>query len=67
MPRDWKSYNEALVRRGEILLSLDFINNWDKELEEMNKGKEGKPYQYPNSFISLLTILHAYLLPYRQL
>ncbi|GIU71352.1 MAG: hypothetical protein KatS3mg003_0831 [Candidatus Nitrosocaldaceae archaeon] len=37
MPRDWRAYNEALVRRGEILLSLDFVDNYDKELEEMNK------------------------------
>ncbi len=58
MPRDWKAYNESLVRRGEILLDLDFIESWDKELEMMNKGKEGKPYQYPNSFIMLLAIIH---------
>ncbi len=66
MARDWKRYNELLVRRGEILLPLDIIDNWDKELGEMNRNKEGRPYKYPNSFIMLLAIIHAYLLPYIQ-
>ena len=33
----------------------------------MNEGKEGPRYRYPNSLISLLATVHAYLLPYRQL
>jgi hypothetical protein len=37
----WSEYNESLVRRGEILLGFDVINNWDNELEEMNKDKVG--------------------------
>jgi len=28
--RDWKGYNEALVKRGLILLDLDFIADWSK-------------------------------------
>jgi hypothetical protein len=37
-------------------MSLDFdvIDNWDNELEEMNKGKEGRKFVYPDSFIKLL-------------
>ncbi|GIU72027.1 MAG: hypothetical protein KatS3mg003_1506 [Candidatus Nitrosocaldaceae archaeon] len=33
------AYNidERLIKRGEILLSLDFVNNYEQELEEMNK------------------------------
>ncbi len=37
----WSDYNESLVIRGEILLGFDVIDNWDKELEEMNRGKIG--------------------------
>lgn len=37
----WSEYNESLVRRGEILLGFDVIDNWDKELEKMNQGKVG--------------------------
>jgi len=35
------SYNQSLVRRSEILLGFDVIDNWDSELEEMNKDKVG--------------------------
>lgn len=65
--RNWKEYNEALVRRGEILLDMDFIKTWHDELARMNEGKEGKPFDYPDSLITLLAVVHAYLLPYRQL
>ncbi len=34
----WSDYNQSLVRRGEILLGFDVINNWDTELKEMNEG-----------------------------
>lgn len=32
MAADWSRYNEALVKRGEIL--LDILQSWGKELEE---------------------------------
>ncbi|MDN5846964.1 MAG: IS5/IS1182 family transposase, partial [Candidatus Nitrosocosmicus sp.] len=28
---DWPSYNKALVRRGEILFSYDFLDMWGSE------------------------------------
>ena len=65
--RNWKNYNESLVKRGEILLDFDVIDNWDSELEKMNKGKEGRKFVYPDSFIKLLGYMRAYFhLPYRQ-
>lgn len=65
--RDWSSYNESLVRRGQVLLDFDVIDNWDKELEIMNRAKVGEPYAYPNSFVQLLGYMRAYFhLPYRQ-
>lgn len=65
--RNWREYNEALVRRGEILLDMDFIDSWPDELAKMNDGKVGKPFDYPESFLAMLAVVHAYLLPYRQL
>jgi transposase len=65
--RDWKGYNEALVKRGLILLDLDFVADWSRELKAMNEHKEGAKYRYPESFIKLLAVVHAYVLPYRQL
>ena len=50
---DWPSYNESLVMRGEILLDLDLLQSWGEELEEMNRGKEGGRYRYPQSLIEL--------------
>jgi IS5 family transposase len=65
--RNWKKYNESLVRRGEVLLDFDVIDKWDNELEEMNKDKEGRKFVYPDSFIKLLGYMRAYFhLPYRQ-
>lgn len=65
--RDWSSYNESLVRRGQVLLDFDVIDNWYKELEIMNKGKVGEPYFYPSSFLQLLGYMRIYFhLPYRQ-
>jgi len=65
--KNWKEYNEKLVRRGEFYISMDFLDNWDKELEEMNKGKKGRPYEYPDSFMFFLAFLHIAFLPFRQL
>ena len=60
-------YNESLVKRGEVLLDFDVIDNWDYELEKMNQGKEGRKFVYPDSFIKLLGYMRAYFhLPYRQ-
>jgi hypothetical protein len=64
---NWSSYNQSLVRRGEVLLGFDVINNWDTELKEMNKDKVGEPFHYPNTFLLLLGYAKAYFhLPYRQ-
>ena len=63
----WSVYNQSLVRRGEILLGFDVINNWDTELKEMNKEKVGEPFHYANTFLLLLGYAKVYLhLPYRQ-
>ncbi len=65
--KDWSLYNESLVRRGQVLLDFDVIDNWYKELEIMNKGKVGEPYSYPSSFLQLLGYMRVYFhLPYRQ-
>ena len=65
---NWSSYNQSLVRRGEILIGFDVIENWDIELKQMNKDKVGEPFHYPNTFL-LLLLGHAkayFHLPYRQ-
>ena len=55
--RDWSIYNEQLVKRGEFYLCLDFIDQWDDELAQMNAGKPGWPFQYPAVLKGLLSFL----------
>jgi hypothetical protein len=33
---NWRIYNESLVRRGEIVLDFDVIDNWNSELNRMD-------------------------------
>jgi hypothetical protein len=63
----WSVYNQSLVRRGELLIAFDVIDNWDSELKQMNKDKIGEPFHYPNTFLLLLGYAKVYFhLPYRQ-
>src|SRR5215207_5204094 len=63
----WPSYNESLVRRGQVMMDFDVIDGWQEELERMNQGKIGGPYHYPESFVQLLGYMRAYFhLPFRQ-
>jgi hypothetical protein len=50
----WSVYNQSLVRRGEVLISFDIIDNWHIDLKEMDKDKVGQPFHYPNTFLLLL-------------
>ncbi len=64
----WSEYNQSLVRRGEILFGFDVIDNWNKELEEMNKGEvEKRAISLPRYLSSVVRLTKAYFhLPYRQ-
>jgi len=65
---DWCIYNERLVERGEFYLSFDVVDQWDDELAQMNAGKPGRPFQYPESFIACMARIYVFFqLPYRQM
>jgi len=65
--RNWKDYNESLVRRGEILLDFDLLDEWNEDLKKMNDGKEGARFRYPEAFMRLLAYAHVlFHLPFRQ-
>jgi hypothetical protein len=64
--RDWPVYNEQLVKRGEYLLDLDWVEGWNNELKEMNRNKIGHPYEYPNSLIWIQGVWHTQNIPYRM-
>ena len=60
---NWKKYNESLVKRGEVLLDFDIIDNWDSELEKMNQGKEGRKLRIPR-FIHQVIGIHESVLSF---
>ncbi len=63
----WSIYNEKLVRRGEIFVEQYILGDWSKELVTMNDGKVGKPFEYADTFMTLLAyIRYLFSLPYRQ-
>lgn len=68
MSRDWKEIDERLIRRGELVLDLGFLEGCEEELEAMNRGKTGPPYRLATSYIQLLAaVRYLFSMPYRQL
>jgi hypothetical protein len=68
MPTDWRKTDERLIRRGELILELSFVENYQNELDTMNHGKEGRPYKLTPTYIQFLTAFrYLYGVPYRQL
>ena len=57
--RDWKEYNQKLIRRGTYYINPEFLEGWNEEIKQMNAGKVGNPYFYPKSMIEFLAILHC--------
>jgi len=56
------------IERGEMLSEFDTIDTWTRELEEKNRGKEGRKLVYQDSVIKLLGFMHVYYhLPYKQI
>jgi len=66
--RNWREYNEKLVERGGMYVSIDFLESWGKEVERMNEGKVGAPYQYPESLMIFLGFVYVmFRFGYREL
>jgi hypothetical protein len=41
MGMSWHDYNRALIERGRtLIMDFSFLDSWNKELEEMNRGRE---------------------------
>src|SRR3989344_2731208 len=55
--RDWRKYNEELVMRGYFYINPRFLDTWNDEIKQMNAGKVGEPYLYPESMIKFLAVL----------
>ena len=57
--RNWSKYNEELIMRGYFYFNPEFLSKWNEEIEQMNAGKVGEPYLYPESMIKFLAVLHC--------
>jgi Transposase DDE domain len=69
--RDWPTYNEQLVLRGEFFLDSTPFEHWAEELAQMNRAKgggrkRGGQYRLPESFVRWLVIWKQFL-DYRSL
>ena len=60
--------DEKLIRKGELILDLTFLEKHDEELKSMNMGKRGPHYRLTNSYMGLLAVArYLYGILYRQL
>jgi len=51
----------------DVFVDNELLVDQEKQLKEMNKGKEGMPYRYSNALILVLLAVKEYFgLPYRQ-
>jgi len=65
---DWNAVDERLIGRGELLLSLDFLEGYDYELSVMNDGKVGRPFKLADGYVEFLMVVRClFSMPYRQL
>lgn len=63
---NWASYNNALVKRGDVTLWIDedVIYDWEHANDET---KPGRPFIYSDKAITcVLSLREAFRLPYRQ-
>lgn len=65
---NWPAYNAGLVRRYDFSADADMVEDWVRQLKEMNEGKNGAPYQYPSCMVQFFGLLRCLMhLPYRGL
>jgi len=66
--KSWHDYDEALIERGCAMLDLGQLTSWREELDVMNRDKLGRPFEFPNSYISFLSFVKVgFDVPYRTL
>jgi hypothetical protein len=65
--RNWKQINTKYIKEGEVYLDFGFLSTWNRELEKLNKSKEGAQYKYPDSLMRFSSVLKTvFHLGYRQ-
>jgi hypothetical protein len=66
--RDWKECNQKLVDRGSFLLDHGVLEKWKENIDRLNLGKFGRPFEFPNELFYWAAMQHVVLgMPYRQI
>lgn len=65
--RNWHEYNQKLVNETlDLFVQRDILESF-KNIDTLNGGKVGRPFQYANSVILMICAVREYFyLPYRQ-
>jgi hypothetical protein len=65
---EWNAVDERFIKRGELLLSLDFLKGYELELSIKNDCKVGHPFKITNRYIEFLMVVrYLFSMPYRQI
>ncbi|MEM4007181.1 MAG: transposase [Nitrososphaerota archaeon] len=64
----WSVVGERLIKRGELLLSFEFLECYDSKLMDLNNGKVGRPFKITDRYVEFLMVVrYLFSIPYRQL
>ena len=53
----WKRVDERFIKRGMLIMDLDFLRNYQDELIRMNRKKSGRPYRTAESYVMFLAVI----------
>jgi hypothetical protein len=53
----WKRVDERLIKRGMLIMDLDFVGNYRDELIRMNRRKRGRPYRIAESYVRFPAVI----------
>jgi hypothetical protein len=53
----WKRVDERPIKRGMLIMDLDFVGNYRGELVRMNWKKRGRPYRIAESYVRFLAVI----------
>jgi hypothetical protein len=64
----WKRVGERLIKRGMLIMDLDFLRGYRDELVRMSRRKRGRPYRIAESYVRFLAVIrYLFSLGYSQL
>jgi len=64
----WKRVGERLIKRGMLIMDLDFLRGYRNEFIRINMRKRGRPYRIAESYVMFLAVIrYLFSLGYSQL